>query len=67
MSHVRSALFHPQTQDKIGRRHQTLKNRILPTNYYLPGDLETQVEAVSEHYNYERYHESLVNVTPADA
>ena len=67
MRHVRGAAFHPQTQGKIERRHQTLKNRILLKNYYLPGDLETQVEAFVEHYNHQRYHESLKNVTPADA
>ena len=49
------------------RWHQTLKNRILLENYYLPGDLEAQVEAFVEHYNHQRYHESLKNVTPADA
>ena len=71
MRHVRGAPFHPQTQGKIERQkqmgHQTLKNRILLENYYLPGDLEAQVEAFVEHYNHQRYHESLKNVTPADA
>ena len=67
MSHVRGAPFHPQTQGKIERWHQTLKNKILLENYYLPGDLEAQVEAFVEHYNHQRYHESLNNVTPADA
>lgn len=67
MSHVRGAPFHPQTQGKIERWHQTLKNRILLENYYLPGDLEAQIEAFIEHYNHQRYHESLGNVTPADA
>ena len=57
---------HPQTQGKIERWHQTLKNRILLENYYLPGDLEAQIEAFVEHYNHQRYHESLNNVTPAD-
>jgi hypothetical protein len=33
---------HPQTQGKIERWHQTLKNRILLENYYLPGDLEAR-------------------------
>ena len=55
MSHVR------------GAPHQTLKNRILLENYFLPGDLERQIEAFVEHYNHRRYHESLDNVTPADA
>ena len=66
MSHVRGAPFHPQTQGKIERWHQTLKNRILLENYYLPGDLETQIERFIDHYNHRRYHESLDNLTPAD-
>ena len=66
MSHVRGAPYHPQTQGKIERWHQTLKNRILLENYYLPGDLETQIAAFIEHYNHRRYHESLENLTPAD-
>jgi transposase InsO family protein len=45
MDHVRGAPCHPQTQGKIERWHQTLKNRILLENYYLPGDLEAQIEA----------------------
>jgi hypothetical protein len=43
------------------------KNRILLDNYFLPGDLETQIAAFAEHYNHHRYHESLSNVVPADA
>lgn len=66
MSHVRGAPYHPQTQGKIERWHQTLKNRILLENYFLPGDLERQIESFVEHYNHHRYHESLKNVTPAD-
>jgi putative transposase len=66
MSHVRGAPYHPQTQGKIERWHQTLKNRILLENYYLPGDLEAQIAAFIDHYNHRRYHESLDNLTPAD-
>ena len=36
-------------------------------NYFLPGDLEARIEAFVEHCNHQRYHESLNNVTPADA
>ena len=39
---------------------------MLLENYFLPGDLERQIESFVEHYNHERYHESLSNVTPAD-
>ena len=66
MEHVRGAPYHPQTQGKIERWHQTLKNRILLENYYLPGDLRHQIDAFVEHYNHRRYHESLQNLTPAD-
>ncbi|PHS38469.1 MAG: IS3 family transposase [Robiginitomaculum sp.] len=66
MSHVRGAPYHPQTQGKIERWHQTLKNRILLEHYFLPGDLERQIESFVEHYNHERYHESINNLTPAD-
>ena len=67
MEHVRGAPYHPQTQGKIERWHQTLKNRILLENYYLPGDLENQIRKFVDHYNNHRYHESIGNVTPADA
>jgi len=66
MDHTRGAPYHPQTQGKIERWHQTLKNRILLENYYLPGDLEAQIDAFVAHYNHRRYHESLANLTPAD-
>jgi putative transposase len=66
MGHVRGAPYHPQTQGKIERWHQTLKNRILLENYYLPGDLEASIDRFVDHYNHRRYHESLSNLTPAD-
>ena len=64
--HTRGSPGHPQTQGKIERWHQTLKNRILLENYFLPGDLEAQIDAFVDHYNQRRYHESLGNLTPAD-
>ena len=66
MAHVRGAPYHPMTQGKIERWHQTLKNRILLENYYLPGDLEANIEAFVADYNHRRYHESIDNLTPAD-
>src|SRR5437016_11457354 len=66
MGHVRGAPYHPMTQGKIERWHQTLKNRILLENYYLPGDLEAQIAAFVADYNHLRYHESIGNLTPAD-
>lgn len=66
MSHVRGAPFHAQTQGKIERWHQTLKNRVLLENYFLLGDLEARIEAFVEHCNHRRSRESLNNVIPAD-
>tara|TARA_B100000378_G_scaffold190055_2_gene154449 strand:+ start:367 stop:819 length:453 start_codon:yes stop_codon:yes gene_type:complete len=57
---------HSQTQGKIERWHQTLKNRTLLENYFFPEDLQAQTGAFNEHYNNRRYHESLGNLTPAD-
>jgi transposase InsO family protein len=66
MTPIRGAPRHPQTQGKIERWHQTLKNRILFEHVYLPGELEARVAAFVEHYNHARAHESLGNLTPAD-
>ena len=66
MSHVCGAPYHPQTQGKIERWHQTLKNRIVLENYFLPGDLKQHIERFVDHYNHQRTHESLKNPTPAD-
>ena len=66
IDHVRGAPHHPQTQGKIERWHQTMKNRVLLENYFLPGDLEHQIGTFVDHYNNHRYHESLNNLTPAN-
>ncbi len=54
------------TQGKIERWHQTMKNRILLENYFLPGNLEAKIGAFVDHYNHRRYLESIGNLTPAD-
>ncbi len=66
IKHLRGAPYHPMTQGKIERWHQTLKNRILLENDFLPGDLEAQIAAFVADYNDCRYHESINNLTPAD-
>jgi putative transposase len=66
IEHIRGAPYHPQTQGKIERWHQTLKNRVLLNNYYLPRELEAEIAAFVENYNHRRLHESLNNLTPAD-
>jgi len=66
MQHTRSAPYHPQTQGKIERYHRSMKNVIKLQHYYLPGELEHEIEQFVEYYNNHRYHESLNNITPAD-
>ena len=66
MTHTRGRPYHPQTQGKIERWHRSMKNQILLNHYYLPGELEESIQRFVMHYNHERYHESLDNLTPAD-
>jgi transposase InsO family protein len=66
MTHTRGRPYHPQTQGKIERWHQSLKNQVLLENYYLPGELEQRIRRFVDYYNHERYHESLDNLAPAD-
>ena len=66
MDHIRRAPNHPQTQGKIERRDQILKNWTLLEKYYLQGEVEAAIAAFTGRYNDHRYHESLGNLTPAD-
>ena len=66
IGHVRGAPNHPQTQGKIERWHQTLKNRILLENHFQQESLEAAIDEFVGYYNHRRYHESLKNLTPVD-
>lgn len=66
MNHVRGAPYHPQTQGKIDRWHQTLKNKVLLENYFFPDDLKARIGTFVDHYNHQHYHESINNLTTAD-
>ena len=66
MNYTRGRPYHPQTQGKIERWHRSMKNQLLHNHYYLPGELEEQLRGFVHYYNYDRYHESIDNLTPAD-
>ena len=66
MDHTRGKPYHPQTQGKIERYHRTMKNIVKLKNYYLPWELEQELEEFVTYYNHERVHESIQNMTPAD-
>jgi putative transposase len=66
-THTRGKPYHPMTQGKIERYHRSMKNLLLLDNYYCPDDLIAEIGKFVDYYNHQRYHESLDNVTPADA
>jgi putative transposase len=66
IEHTRGSPYHPMTQGKIERYHRSMKNVVKLEHYYYPWELEKAIEEWVHHYNHERHHESLDNVTPAD-
>jgi putative transposase len=65
MKHIRGAPYHPQTQGKIERYHRSMKSIVKLDNYYIPTTLEHAIRDFVQYYNFERYHEALDNLTPA--
>lgn len=63
---IHGAPLHPQTQGKIERYHQSMKNTVKLHNYFCKSELEDALAKWVDYYNNHRYHESLDNLTPAD-
>ncbi len=66
IKHILAAPYHPQTNGKLERYHQTLKRDLNQVPYEMPSDLEEALAAFVNYYNYRRYHKALGNVTPSD-
>ena len=66
IDHIRAAPFHPQTNGKIERYHESLKKQVNQLTYEFPSDLEKAITDFVDYYNHRRYHIALGNVTPAD-
>ena len=64
--HILAAPFHPQTNGKLERYHQTIKQDVNQVPYEVPSDLEEAIAAFVGYYNHKCYHMALGNVTPAD-
>jgi len=64
--HILAAPYHPQTNGKLERYHQSIKREVNQVPYGLPGQLERAIADFVDYYNYRRYHKALGNVTPAD-
>ena len=67
MAHVRGAPYHPMTQGKIERWHQTLKKSHSAAELLPRGAIwKLRSRAFVADYNHRRYHESIDNLAPAD-
>ena len=66
IKHILATPFHPQTNGKLERYHQTLKRDVNQLPYEVPSDLEAAIVAFVSSYTYRRYHKALGNVTPSD-
>ncbi len=64
--HILATPFHPQTNGKLERYHQTIKRDVNQVPYEVPSDPEAVITAFVSYYNYRRYHMALGNVTPVD-
>ena len=64
--HIRAAPYHPQTNGKLERYHQSIKQEVNQVPYEAPSDLEEAISGFVDYYNNRRYHKALGNVTPDD-
>jgi transposase InsO family protein len=66
IKHILATPFHPQTNGKLERYHQSVKHDVNQVPYEMPSDLQAALAAFVAYYNHHRYHKALDNVTPAD-
>ena len=64
--HILASPYHPQTNGKIERYHQSIKREVNQVPYDVPRNLEMAISGFVSYYNNRRYHKALQNVTPAD-
>jgi transposase InsO family protein len=64
--HILASPFHPQTNGKLERYHQSIKQEVNQLPYEMPAHLEQAIAELVDYYNYRRYHKALGSVTPDD-
>ena len=64
--HILASPYHPQTNGKIERYHQSIKREVNQVPYDVPMNLEAAISDFVSYYNNRRYHKSSRNMTPAN-
>jgi transposase InsO family protein len=64
--HILASPYHPQTNGKLERYHQSIKRDVNQIPYDVPGNLDVAIADFVSYYNNRRYHKALGNVTPSD-
>jgi len=64
--HILAAPYHPQSNGKPERYHQSIKQDVNQVPYEVPGDLAVATLGFVDYCNHRRYQKALSNVTPDD-
>ena len=64
--HILASPYHPQTNGKLERYHQSIKRDVNQIPYDAPASLDAAIADFVSYYNDRRYHKALGNVTPSD-
>ena len=63
--HILASPYHPQTNGKLERYHQSIKRDVNQIPYDAPANLNVAIADFVSYYNNRRYHKALGNVTPS--
>ena len=64
--HILASPYHPQTNGKLERYHQSIKRDVNQIPYDAPANLNVAIADFVSYYNNRRYHKALGNVTPSE-